>query len=494
MSVLRLSAFSHRVSIQLNTHLLLLIFGGGLYASLVIIAYSSILSLPLILTVGALTFWWGRHHDESFLPAFFFFLPLMGCFNNILRVNGIPVLIPIFLSGIVGGLLSYYFKGERTITVGIPIAVYAFILVSFLSTIVGVISFLPKHPHLTAIVSQAPWGEVRLVNALGWIFLGTLVNMTGAIIYLFLIQDHKSDLRRVFTFLLVGLMGTFFVGLFQFMGWQFIGESKDFTRFPIPQYNATFMDPNSLGTFISLLLPTWLGFMRNKRTPLVFWLGGGGLFFLMMITEARTPFIVFLISFTVLFFASLFKKDWIMMGIFFCLLMGGMVFSHVHPQNSNVRLRTYVQDLVREIRKPRDEGKFWNYIVGDRYTLWRAGWITFRHNPILGTGQGTYLVKMPLYKKEIGHISNDNSCNMFLQIAAEQGIIGLSAFLFLLGSSFWYFLKYQFKKADMLQVGAFSGLVGLSVAFIFSAPLVNFEVNVLFWFLLALITHPIRLS
>jgi O-antigen ligase len=72
-----------------------------------------------------------------------------------------------------------------------------------------------------------------------------------------------------------------------------------------------------------------------------------------------------------------------------------------------------------------------------------------------------------------------------LQVAAEQGIVGLSIFLLLIGS---FLLKFLKASADSFPVrAAFASLVGLLVACFFGGHLLSFEASILFWFLL---TYP----
>ena len=60
-------------------------------------------------------------------------------------------------------------------------------------------------------------------------------------------------------------------------------------------------------------------------------------------------------------------------------------------------------------------------LLGNRREMWQGGIVTFKHNPVVGTGIGTYMIKMPTYKAEIGQVLNDNAGSMYLQLAAEQG-------------------------------------------------------------------------
>ncbi len=123
--------------------------------------------------------------------------------------------------------------------------------------------------------------------------------------------------------------------------------------------------------------------------------------------------------------------------------------------------------------------------IGDRYYLWQSGWITFKNNILVGTGIGNFLIKMPTYSSEMKVVINDNCGNMYLQVAAEQGIVGLALFLLLIGSFLFKFMKMSLHSFKILS--AFASVVGLLVACLFGGHLLSFEASILFWFLL---TYP----
>ena len=79
-----------------------------------------------------------------------------------------------------------------------------------------------------------------------------------------------------------------------------------------------------------------------------------------------------------------------------------------------------------------------NWAIFDRMARWQATWSMFEASPLLGVGIGNYADAYPRYalpgwEEALGHAHN-----IYLNIAAETGIIGLALYLLLIGSWFWH--------------------------------------------------------
>ncbi len=100
-----------------------------------------------------------------------------------------------------------------------------------------------------------------------------------------------------------------------------------------------------------------------------------------------------------------------------------------------------------------------NYAVIERLGHWQAALEMFRHNLWTGVGFGCYepayrdfaLINWPI---ALGHAHN-----YYLNIAAETGLIGLVAYLFLWGAVFWYTWRAT-RRAEGLLRGVAIGLLG----------------------------------
>jgi len=100
-----------------------------------------------------------------------------------------------------------------------------------------------------------------------------------------------------------------------------------------------------------------------------------------------------------------------------------------------------------------------NYAVIERLAHWQAALGMFRHNLWTGVGFGCYepayrdfaLINWPI---ALGHAHN-----YYLNMAAETGLIGLVAYLFLWGAAFWQTWRVT-RRAEGLLRGVAIGLLG----------------------------------
>ncbi len=128
-----------------------------------------------------------------------------------------------------------------------------------------------------------------------------------------------------------------------------------------------------------------------------------------------------------------------------------------------------------------------NETFGDRFWLWKSAVEMIRDNFFLGSGHGNRIFQM-LYPDYMDSRSTgiifENAHNLYLQIAVESGIIGLSAFLLLIGFIIGIILKILRHKPDPLVEGQILGIAGsFAVFLIFSFTTFRYEneIGVLFW-------------
>lgn len=78
-----------------------------------------------------------------------------------------------------------------------------------------------------------------------------------------------------------------------------------------------------------------------------------------------------------------------------------------------------------------------NFAIVERMAHWQAAWEMFSDHPLLGVGFGNYQVIYPVYA--LPHWSDPlgHAHNYYLNVAAEAGLIGLSAYAILWMAAFW---------------------------------------------------------
>lgn len=123
----------------------------------------------------------------------------------------------------------------------------------------------------------------------------------------------------------------------------------------------------------------------------------------------------------------------LIMGAVFVVLGGGRVLPAVVGQ----RLSDFVPYLeLADVRGMHVTDE--NYAVVERLAHWQAALDMLSDHPLLGVGVGNYVPVYPAYalpgwQEPLGHAHN-----YYLHVAAEIGLLGLSAYLLFVLASFWH--------------------------------------------------------
>lgn len=135
------------------------------------------------------------------------------------------------------------------------------------------------------------------------------------------------------------------------------------------------------------------------------------------------------------------------------------------------------------------EGEFRGY--RDRVAMWQAGWRMVQDRPVLGHGLNTFMANYLTYWVG-GERQPRYAHNCFLQVAAETGLVGLTAFVLVLGSmvGLWWRACRPFREAPSrwMMIGVFGGLVGFLLQSSFDTNFYALRQAALFWVLAGLLT------
>lgn len=101
----------------------------------------------------------------------------------------------------------------------------------------------------------------------------------------------------------------------------------------------------------------------------------------------------------------------------------------------------------------------------------------FAAHPLLGVGIGNYGAAYPAYHPRGWYASLDHAHNYYINIAAEAGVFGLTAYALWLGSALWYSYASARLEHDRawraLLLGVLGGLVTTSVHNLFDVLYVH---------------------
>lgn len=252
----------------------------------------------------------------------------------------------------------------------------------------------------------------------------------------------------------------------------------DYLGFPVPHPyflgfpTGPFPFPNDLSAWmLVILIPVlcfFIWYAGTFRSRLLFSLFLAPLAFLFYLANTRSAWLSFLVSFLLVSFVGNKKK---VIAIFLLIIMVLSPF--------------LIKDKIGDI--------FGYTSMQDRYYMWRIGWKIFLEHPIIGNGFNTFFVKFKEFREEKEYKNKKGSYahNAYLQIAADTGIIGLAAFLFLIGRVFISAFGYIRKKEDLFcrtfAMGLGAGLSAFLIHSFFDTNLQSLPLATLFWFSLSVL-------
>jgi len=127
-----------------------------------------------------------------------------------------------------------------------------------------------------------------------------------------------------------------------------------------------------------------------------------------------------------------------------------------------------------------------------RLNLWKESLSIIRDYPLVGCGLNTYSTVARGYKSfEGGGVYPHNS---YLQMAAETGLFGLTAFLWVLFTFFKVGMHYLNQSRNFLVLGLLSGILAFMVHAFFDTHLYSLQLVVLFWYMLGLTVAVIKIE
>jgi O-antigen ligase len=105
-----------------------------------------------------------------------------------------------------------------------------------------------------------------------------------------------------------------------------------------------------------------------------------------------------------------------------------------------------------------------NFAVVERMAQVWAGWKMFLAHPLLGVGPGNYTAAYQEFTAGPWFASRGHAHNYYLQIAAEAGVLGLVAYLILLGSIVRALYQGRRHTSDSMRRAILIGICGIIAA------------------------------
>lgn len=327
----------------------------------------------------------------------YLFVFLVPLFPDKLKISIVPVsvdfLIIAYLAAVI--FLSLFLKDERekllchikkfcSSKFFIAVAVYSFVCL---------LSMIPAVSK-TAVIAE-------LFRFWTYIFL------------LFVIISYVDDVKEVkgiILLLLVSVSISGVIGLYQF----FSGVKKfiDTTIGGEGRVYSTFVNPNYWGAFVNLMIfPVMMLAIKKVKHYWAFYL----MTLLLLVN--------LIISYT--------RGSWVGFGIGLLLFVAIFSWKLIIP----VILISPAALLIQNIRKrffSIFDVKSWSIV--ERFRLWKTGLSMFKDHPILGVGNGNYLLRYNEYIKKHPELNIGKQSfsvhNSYIKVLCETGILGFIPYLF----------------------------------------------------------------
>ncbi|MCD6519613.1 MAG: O-antigen ligase family protein [Anaerolineae bacterium] len=299
------------------------------------------------------------------------------------------------------------------------------------------------------------------------------------LLYLFATEELKVHRKGLIAALLLAGSLEGLVGIYQFF--RCVGPEEFLLFGRYMRAFGTFLQPNPFGGYMGLLLPlayataltswkeAWHGWQRKQPKPILLWglaviaMGIMGAALLMSWSRGA---LLGLLGGALIVFARLGRRSWWILVVALCLLAlqpQGLLPSSLLHRLTEFSQYTRIDLATVEIT---DE----NFAIIERLAHWQAAWRIFAQHPWLGAGTGQYAtvypsVALPRWQDPLGHAHN-----YYLNILAEGGLIGLTAYLaFLLAAlrTTWRIAGHAHGWEQGLALGALGMLGHLAVHSIF---------------------------
>ena len=188
------------------------------------------------------------------------------------------------------------------------------------------------------------------------------------------------------------------------------------------RFAAGGVDPNDLAMTMALGVPMAWYLSNTYRTPVVRWICRGYLpigVLAIGLTGSRGGLLASIVALTIVPLSmTRLSPRRLAITIAMLFLSGGLAVAYV-PEKIVERLATTSTE-VEDLR------------LGGRFKLWKAGLRALPEHPLLGYGTAGYIRAITPQLGPASQVAH----NSFISVLVEQGLIGLSLFLFMFGAAY----------------------------------------------------------
>jgi putative inorganic carbon (hco3(-)) transporter len=280
----------------------------------------------------------------------------------------------------------------------------------------------------------------------------------------FLSKKHVKMILAVFLF-------TAFIsslsGLWQkITGYDFLRGFEAIGTGGFAAIRSTFNHSNDFAVFLTTIFFILCGFMMQEKKKIIrsVLLGLSGLLIVnLWFTYSRGGWLTFFL--TLLLFAVLSdRRVRFASFLFFIFMAAGLIFLPVARERILITFQP----------------------GGDmsRIALWTGAFSMFRSSPVIGTGIGLFMDRLPEYSDHVGQYAH----NSYLQILAETGILGLGAFLWFLFELISEACKKLKERREPMLMGVLLAATVFLIHSFFDTHFYSLRLSMFFWMLAGMVS------
>lgn len=475
------------------------------------------------------------------LYTFIFLIPIVNFFPEVMGTNYFMILLllffPLFLGFIINKSNKIYDQKylinnrNRIFDINLAKPIIALSLIFFSSLIITFFKYANFSPFITNNYHNLFINIKGLTSnyALHWVVDNFFNYIIGFLLVLIIINviDNVKEILKVLIILISSTVFSSFIILYQNFKNPLYGIPKIWIN--SGRFNATFSDPNALGSYSVLLFPIFLimiFFVKKVYQKIIFTVCLIFFFILIFFSGSRSALlgiILEILIFLIIWIVNLFKKNRnfqrkkklitsITIILIFILLVSG-VFA-LFNTNNKVKNNLLNNGVILRMANTLETFKLYygkdglseaiKSISNYRYIYWERAYQMGRDYLLNGVGIGGYILELPdyNYRYNRGFQHEDYAGNYYLQMFAEFGITGLILILFIFFEIIKKFVMHKknnekinkYKNEELILTALFMSFISMAFILFFGSHTNFIEVQFTFWLIIGLILSFINLK
>jgi len=431
-----------------------------------------LLSILILVLISILGYLWSKNLEIGFYifvaSLFFTRFPTLEIFNFSLNLSFI------FGLGLILGFLIDFFRNKKLKINFKPKIIYWSLIAFWLINLVSLI-----------------------INQINFRSLAVFLLISFCLILFILVSNFNFSNKVLQKISLILIWGGFAVCLFAFYQYfgDLLGIPPKFTLlrlnytaqiFGFPRVQSTFLEPLLFANFllipIFVLTSLWL---KNQIKNYIFVLIAPIYLIVFILTISRGAYIALIsgIIFLIIFLWRSFTKEKIIGSILVTVASIAIALTMIGSVSSEA-LANFFSHNAELAKKPSEQG----FSTAHRLTTFELGFQAFKEKPIFGLGPSNYGEYFNEHiKEEVLKNRYQTVANEYIELLAENGILGLVSFLIFLFSLFYFGIKSYLKQKENIKKFLLIAFLGALLAIFVQYNFFSTIYVIYIWFSAAII-------